>query len=171
MELETFKLKILPLRTKLLNISLMIVKEEADAEDIVQEVFLKLWHIRDRLDTYLNVEAVAVTATRNLALDKLKTQKPERNEDACRTLYSKDGNPEELLERQDAVNCVRLLISRLPSLQQTIIRMKDVEGYEVAEIAEITGSSIEAVRVNLSRARKKIKEQFIALNKNEYGYR
>jgi RNA polymerase sigma-70 factor (ECF subfamily) len=170
MELETFKLKILPLKAKLLNTSRMIVKEEADAEDIVQEVFLKLWHIRDRLDAYLNVEAVAVTAARNLALDRLRAQKAERNGEACRTACAKDGNPEELLERKDALSCVRLLISRLPPLQQTIIRMKDVEGYEVEEIAGITGCTAEAVRVNLSRARKKIKEQFTALN-NRYEYR
>ena len=56
---------------------------------------------------------------------------------------------------------IRWLISKLPSLQQTIIRMKDVEGYELAEIAEITGTQVEAVRVNLSRARKKIREQLM----------
>ena len=48
------------------------------------------------------------------------------------------------------------LIAQLPALQQTIIRMKDIEGYELAEIAEITATPVENVRVNLSRARKKI---------------
>jgi RNA polymerase sigma-70 factor (ECF subfamily) len=42
--------------------------------------------------------------------------------------------------------------------------MKDIEGYELAEIAEITGSQIEAVRTNLSRARKKIREQLLVVN-------
>ena len=50
---------------------------------------------------------------------------------------------------------------------ETIIRMKDVEGYEIGEIAEITGSQVEAIRSNLSRARKKIREQFLQLNKQE----
>ena len=50
---------------------------------------------------------------------------------------------------------------------ETIIRMKDVEGYEIGEIAEITGSQVEAIRSNLSRARKKIREQFLLLNKQE----
>jgi putative RNA polymerase ECF-type sigma factor len=59
------------------------------------------------------------------------------------------------------------LIAQLPALQQTIIRMKDVEGYELAEIAEITATPVENVRVNLSRARKKIREQFLQLNKQE----
>ncbi|MDR1645437.1 MAG: RNA polymerase sigma factor [Tannerellaceae bacterium] len=173
MELEAFTTEVIPLRDKLQNISSGIVREEAEAEDIVQEVLLKLWYMRDRLDAYRSVEALAVTMTHNLALDKLKARKPGGNEEDFRMLDTPDGNPEELLEQQDAVQCVRLLIGRLPSLQQTIIRMKDIEGYEVEEIAAITGCQPAAVRVNLSRARKKIKEQFIALNKNIYedGYR
>mgnify|MGYP002615800204 CR=1 FL=1 len=73
----------------------------------------------------------------------------------------------EELEQHDTVARIRWLISKLPSLQQTIIRMKDVEGYELAEIAEITATPVENVRVNLSRARKKIRKQFLQLNKQE----
>ena len=50
---------------------------------------------------------------------------------------------------------------RIPPRQQTIIKMKDIEGYEVDEIAKITASQPEAVRVNLSRARKKVREEYI----------
>jgi RNA polymerase sigma-70 factor (ECF subfamily) len=60
-----------------------------------------------------------------------------------------------------------ILLLQLSTLQQTIIRMKDIEGYELAEIAEITATPVENVRVNLSRARKKIREQFLQLNKQE----
>ena len=135
MELETFKITVLPLREKLINISWRMMEDRSDAEDIVQETFLKLWQIREKLDGYNSVEALAVQVAKNLA-------------------------PEEL-DQHDTVARIRWLISKLPSLQQTIIRMKDVEGYELAEIAEITGTQVEAVRVNLSRARKKIREQLM----------
>jgi RNA polymerase sigma-70 factor (ECF subfamily) len=171
MTLETFKIQLLPLREKLLNISLRVMEDKADAEDIVQETFLKLWFIRDQLENYRNVEALAVTITKNLALDKLRTRKPGEEWPDGPLPDPRSGNPEEILEQQDAVACIRRLIRRLPSLQQTIIRMKDIEGYEVAEIAEITGSRPETVRVNLSRARKKIREQFIVLNRQMYEYR
>ncbi len=164
MELEAFKITVLPLRDKLLNISLKLLEEHADAEDVVQEAFLKLWYIRDKLDSYQSVEALAVMVTRNLALDKIRTRKNNLDESNLQMFDSESKNPAELLEQQDAVACIRQLIDHLPSLQQTIIRMKDVEGYEITEIAEITGSQIEAVRVNLSRARKKVREQFLALN-------
>jgi RNA polymerase sigma-70 factor (ECF subfamily) len=171
MELERFKITVLPLREKLLTVSLKLLEEEADAEDVVQDAFLKLWHIRERLDAYQSIEALAVTMTKNLALDKLKTQKTTEDEAVIHLQDTGTKTPAELLEQQDAVDCIRRLIEQLPSLQQTIIRMKDVEGYEIGEIAEITGTLPEAVRVNLSRARKKIREQFTALNKGIYEYR
>lgn len=164
MELETFKITVLPLREKLLKISLRLLDEEADAEDVVQEIFLKLWRIRNELDQYKSVEALAVTMTKNLSLDKIKQRKLQGNATELARLDSGSRDPAERLEQQDAVACIRRLIRGLPTLQQTIIRMKDIEGYELAEIAEITGSQIESVRSNLSRARKKIREQYIAIN-------
>lgn len=165
MELETFKITVLPLREKMLNFSLKLTDDRADAEDIVQEAFLKLWYIRDKLDEYQSVEALVMQVTKNLSLDKLRTRKPVGPDIETISMDSGMKTPAEQLEQQEVVDQVRQLIARLPSLQQTIIRMKDVEGYELSEIAEITGTQIEAVRVNLSRARKKIREQFLQLNK------
>lgn len=165
MELETFKITVLPLREKLFNISRKLTEDKADAEDIVQEAFLKLWSIREKLDGYQSVEALAIQVTKNLTIDKLRVRRPEGPDIETLALDSGNRSPAEELEQQDAVTRIRQLIEKLPSLQQTIIRMKDVEGYELAEIAEITGTQVEAVRVNLSRARKKIREQFLQLNK------
>ena len=148
MELETFKITVLPLRDKLINFSLRLMQEKADAEDIVQEAFLKLWYIREKLD-------------------KLRARRPEGPDIETLSLDSGYRSPAEQLEQQDAATRIRQLISQLPAVQQTIIRMKDVEGYEIGEIAEITGSQVEAIRSNLSRARKKIREQFLLLNKQE----
>ena len=139
----------------------------ADAEDVVQEAFIKLWYIREKLDAYHSVEALAMQVTKNLSLDKIKLRKPQGSELESVTLISEAVSPDEQLEQKDAAECIRRLIAQLPTLQQTIIRMKDIEGYELAEIAEITATPVENVRVNLSRARKKIREQFLQLNKQE----
>lgn len=167
MELNKFKIIVLPLRERLLNISLKLLENREDAEDVVQEIFLKLWRIRDSLAEYNSVEALAVTMTKNLSLDKLRLKKIQEDESVLQKIESGIKSPVEQLEQADAVACIRILIERLPTLQQQIIRMKDVEGYELAEIAEITGTKIEAVRSNLSRARKKVREQFIALNQEQ----
>lgn len=79
MELEAFKITVLPLREKLLRVSLKLVENKADAEDVVQETLLKLWLLRDTLDQYKSVEALAITMTKNLTLDKLKVRKIQEN--------------------------------------------------------------------------------------------
>ncbi len=165
MELEKFKHTIIPLREKLQNIAFRLVEDQTDTEDIVQEAFLKLWYIRDKLDQYQSVEALAVTITKNTALDFLRAKKPRGEESDLLRLDSEFKTPSEQLEQKDAVECIRQLVEKLPTLQKITIRMKDIEGYELAEIAEITGTQVENVRVNLSRARKKVREQFLALNK------
>ena len=169
MELETFKITVLPLREKLINISWRMMEDRSDAEDIVQETFLKLWQIREKLDGYNSVEALAVQVAKNLAvaqdenavLDKLKQHRPEGMDIALLSLDSGTRNPAEELEQHDTVARIRWLISKLPSLQQTIIRMKDVEGYELAEIAEITGTQVEAVRVSSKKDTGMVDEGFI----------
>ena len=165
MELETFKSTVLPLRDKLLKYSVKLTDDGADAEDIVQEAFLKLWYIRDRLDGYQSVEALSVQVVKNLCLDKLRSKRMDRMPENSQSILADTVTPEQLLEQHDAVEIIGRLIQQLPTLQQCIIRMKDVEGYELSEIAQITGTQIESVRVNLSRARKKVREQFLMLNR------
>ncbi|WP_350456900.1 sigma-70 family RNA polymerase sigma factor [Macellibacteroides fermentans] len=165
MELETFKSTVLPLRDKLLKYSVKLTDDGADAEDIVQEAFLKLWYIRDRLDGYQSVEALSVQVVKNLCLDKLRSKRMDSMPENSESILADTVTPEQLLEQHDAVAIIGRLIQQLPTLQQCIIRMKDVEGYELSEIAQITGTQIESVRVNLSRARKKVREQFLMLNK------
>ena len=100
MELETFKITVLPLREKLINISWRMIEDRSDAEDIVQETFLKLWQIREKLDGYNSVEALAVQVAKNLALDKLKQHRPEGTDIALLSLDSGTRNPAEELEQQ-----------------------------------------------------------------------
>ncbi|MDR0333934.1 MAG: RNA polymerase sigma factor [Dysgonamonadaceae bacterium] len=164
MELETFVIHVVPLREKLQNFSQKLIENDADAEDVVQEIFLRLWSMRSTLSKYDSVEALAMQMTKNLSLDKLKSRKASGNEFEMLNLACTTRTPAEELEEQNSVEYIRQLVNQLPYLQQTIMRMKDIEGYELAEIAEITGSQIEAVRTNLSRARKKIREQCLNLD-------
>ena len=74
---------------------------------------------------------------------------------------SQSATPERLLEEKDEFRLMREIIDSLPSLQRTIIQMKDVQEYETDEIAEITGCNPEAIRSNLSRARKKVRDIYL----------
>ena len=97
MELETFKITVLPLRQKMLNFSQRLVEDTAEAEDVVQEAFIKLWYIREKLDAYHSVEALAMQVTKNLSLDKIKLRKPQGSELESVTLVSDAVSPGEPL--------------------------------------------------------------------------
>ena len=162
MSSELFKKEILPLRHQLFRVSLRMLDDSEDAEDAVQEVLLKLWSKRDALAACDNPAAFATTVTRNHCLDKLKLKKETETIDNHYAVVARD-NPHLQLERKNTEQTLKHIIGTLPQLQQLIITMKDIEEYEVDEIAEITGTSAEAVRVNLSRARKKVREEYIKL--------
>lgn len=76
-----------------------------------------------------------------------------------------DETPERTLIKEERMEELLALIATLPNLQQAILKMKHIEGFEVEEIARLTGSTPIAVRTNLSRARKKVREQFLMRNK------
>lgn len=161
MSQEIYKQVVLPIRFQLLNIARKMLENEQEAEDAVQEVLLKLWHKADMLGKYNSPSAVAVTAIKNHCLDKIKLQKRVETLTETDEFHISTDNPYLQLERKNSEEILMHIINNLPKLQQMIIKMKDVEHYEVEEIAEITGTNTEAVRVNLSRARKKVREEYL----------
>ena len=162
MSSERFKKEILPLRQQLFHLSLKMLGNGQDAEDAVQESLLKLWRVRDTLKSYDSPGALATTVTKNTCLDKIRLRKQTYTIDKYIKIGDKD-DPQLQLERKDTNKLIQMIIQTLPPLQQQIIRMKDVDGYETEEIAEITGTTVEAVRTNLSRARKKVREGYLKI--------
>ena len=70
-------------------------------------------------------------------------------------------------EFSEAASLVKQLINQLPELQKNIMYLRDIEQLEYGEIAELTGLQINAIRVNLSRARKKVRDEYLKMNANE----
>jgi RNA polymerase sigma-70 factor (ECF subfamily) len=157
MEQEQFKKEILPLRSRLLSYAQRLLGNKNDAEDIVQDVFSKLWIMRNDLERYNYIPAFSLTVTKHLSLNLLK--KNEREYNALDESIEADNlSPYAGLEQKDELEQLLKILNRLPDLQQSILRMKHIDGLETDEIAALTGSSPEAVRMNLSRARKKVRD-------------
>jgi len=164
MQIELFKTDIIPLRKTLFYIALKWLQNEADAEDAVQETLLRLWKIRDQLDAVVNLGAFASQTTKNICIDRLRTAK-EHTEATDFYMEADNETPYSTTERNDMIATVKRIIEHLPELQRTIIQLRDIEGYELQEIADITGTQVGAVTVNLSRARKKVRETLSRIEK------
>ena len=128
-----------------------------EAQDAIQEVFLKLWKNKESIKNYNSPEAFAFTMTKNYCLDRLKSKQASTLK-IVHTNFENRTNLDKDIEAKDEVSLFFTLMQKLPEQQKLILHLRDVEQYEFSEIVKITASTQTSVRVTLSRARKKIKD-------------
>jgi len=158
MSTEQFQKDILPLQDKLYRYALSMVYDVDLAKDIVQEVFMKIWKKRDQLSQIENKEAWCIRVTRNLALDKLKlAHRKNVGLEMAANQFVSTLNPEGLAEEKDLMAAIYELMNDLSAQQREIFRLRDLLGYSNKEIKELMNLSDSQVKVNLFRARQKIK--------------
>jgi len=160
MNAKDFEILARSLRPGLVKTARRIVDNTDEAEDVAQDVMLKLWNMRDCLDRYNSVGSLGMVMARRMALNVLRARHPSVSvEEVCSESYD-DLSPEEVLVRQETSEKIDAVLASLPESQQTLIRLRHVEGYDNAAIASILGSSEGAVRTALSRARRRVAEIF-----------
>jgi RNA polymerase sigma-70 factor (ECF subfamily) len=157
---------VLPIKDRLYRVAKRFLISSDEADDAVQEVFLKLWKNKDSIKKYKSPEAFAITMTKNYCLDRLKS-KQASNLKIVHTNFQNRTSLERELEYQDGVSIMFKLMETLPEQQKLILHLRDVEQFDFYEIAKMTNSNETAVRVALSRARKKIKH--LLLKQYSYG--
>lgn len=162
-----FKTNILPVSKKLLRFAIQFLKDEDEAKDVVQDVFLKLWQKRDELEKIENIEAFAMRMTRNRCLDILRANKTIGiSAETDRKMKEETVDVHSQVEYTESANQIKKLIENLPDLQRTVMYLRDIEQLSYDEIAETTELQLNAIRVNLSRARKKVRDEFLKLNED-----
>ncbi|MDY6122719.1 MAG: RNA polymerase sigma factor [Porphyromonas sp.] len=148
------------LSNKLERVACSVVHDEQEAKDLVQEVLLRLWLSRDKLEQYVRPEALAIKMIKNRAIDKLrKEERLSRNEDLSGIVSPMDTDT--TIEQMELGKHLRAAILQLPRLQRMVFFLKEVQGYEAEEIAQIVGAGVEAVYNNLSRARRRLRETLL----------
>ena len=147
---EEFKEEAQRLRPRLMLTARRYLGDD-DAEDTVQDALLRLWQMVGELRQPL--DALALRLTRNLCIDQVRRRKP--------TVMLTDSGGTDETGDDERIERMMAVVSTLPDLQQTILRLRHLEGMEMNEIADLTGSSEVAVRKALSRARQAVRQKYL----------
>ena len=146
-----------------------IVRSRETAEDLVQDVFLRLWRAWDRVEIGTDTRAYLYVATRSRALNHLKR---ERHHDRDRAIlpYGVESDapalPPEAESRLDADEITRAIervLDAMPPRQRLVAALRLREQLTTAEIAQRLGISPRTVEVHIARATKALREQLPAL--------
>lgn len=144
------------LRNTIYRLVLSITSDSAEAEDIVQDVFERIWLIRDKVLNSTFPRAYACRIAHNLAIDRERIKKRRQTFSVNDEITTNDIAIS--AELSDIASITQQAIASLPEKQRLAIHLRDIEGYEIEEIAEVLETDETNVRMNLSRARKSIRE-------------
>ena len=154
---ERFQAVYLPLSETLWQVAFYILEDSAEAEDAVQELFLKLWKGRDALDSIRSPKGYCITLLRNLCLDRIRR--------ASRTVVPDvlpdppfDGRQDDAVDGRERLAKVLDAIKSLPDRQRQVLTLRTLDGLSYEEIADRTGLNYLTLRVLLSQARNKLKK-------------
>ena len=158
MEQKEFETEIRRIRKRLLHEALRYLNDSEEAEDVTQETVLKLWSMRMELEQYRSIEGLAIIMVRRMAINR-KRNVMNRTDWNDVQIQTNDTPETDFISKEEDERVMRL-IARLPDAQQTVLHMKHIDRLETKEIAQITGCSEDAIRSNLSKARRKIMKRF-----------
>ncbi|MBX2817773.1 MAG: RNA polymerase sigma factor [Saprospiraceae bacterium] len=160
-----FDREIAPLKDKLFRYAMRILGDGPEAEDVVQDVLIKVWQKREVWQDWNNIEAMCMTITRNLAIDRSRSKHrmvkdlPDHYDEP-----SKDATPDQLTEAKDVMGIIKQAMSELPPKQKEVIHLREVEGHTYNEIADILDIPMSQVKINVHRARLFLRDR---LNKEQ----
>ncbi len=162
MSLIYFKQNILPVKDKLYRFAQSILKNTMEAEDVVQEVMVRVWQKRETWHEVENMEALTMKMTKNLALDKLKSRYNRTDSLPEYADWRDDAaQPDEATESNDLIQRIRKMMNHLPEKHRMVMQLRDIEGLSYEEISEVLDMPMSQVKINLFRARTHIREQLI----------
>lgn len=153
-------IKIVPrLRQVALNAAAGTGATDAEAEDIAQEVMIRLWQMLSRLGSISSLDGFAATIARHLAISSYRKSRSDESRKEFFRPVSQSLSPEDTMVIKDDERWLQARLRELPSTEYEILRMRQVEGRSFGEIAAVLGIAEGSVRTLLSRARRKLLEE------------
>lgn len=165
MDSREFKQRFMPHHKLLYRVAYHLTGNQQDAEDLLQDMYLKLWQKRDNLPNEATKETYFISMMRNLFVDQRRLKRLDTSE-----LKNEDSPPDERsmdrqIDAKDEAQQMVGLIQQLPERDARIIKMHLMEEHSYEEIEQDTGLSQGNIRIIVMRSKKKLKEQFIKITK------
>lgn len=174
-ESTEFSQRVMPLSRKIFAVAYHILQQGDEAEDVVQDIFVKLWEMRDKMPPDKMLEAYVLTMTRNLCIDRIRSRREtvEYNDgqgidpslDNPDTLIAQGGeettdacDDSDPVESRDKLRMTLQLMKELPPDQEKVLRLKVFDELQNEQIAHLLNIKEDNVRQLLSRARRRLKE-------------
>ena len=150
-------------RKKALLVSRSCGAGKDEAEDIAQDVMLRLWQMHDDLDRYRSVEALVTLMAKHLLRNHQRRKPSESLDEAI--IVSLNTSPHDLLEMKEDDAWLDKRLRQLPTTQRTLLYMREVERRSHEEIARLLGIETTSVSTLLARARRTLLEEIRQRNK------
>ena len=149
----------IPLADRFYRVAYYLLESEEDAEDAVQELYLKLWAARSGLSGVQNPSAYGISMLKNICIDRIRKRMVRKAEPLEKVSHPEDADQESRTDMKDTLRYLLQEMEKLPQKQRTVLRMKAVEGLGYEDIARRTGLSEVYIRVLVTMARKTLKSK------------
>jgi len=149
---EEYNRAVNDLSHRLFGFVFKLTKDEEDANDLVQDAFMKLWNNRKKVE-FKKAKSWLFTTAHNAFINFIKKSNRSTRMEEGMDISVESKNRFELKEIID------MAMAKLPELQRSIVLLRDLEGYNYKEIGDMLNLNESQVKVYLFRARKKIKDQ------------
>ena len=149
----------IPLADRFYRVAYYLLESEEDAEDALQELYLKLWAARSGLSGVQNPPAYGISMLKNICIDRIRKRMVRKAEPLDKVPHPEDAHTESRTDIKDTLRYLLQEMEKLPDKQRVVLRMRAVEGLEYEDIARKTGLSEVYIRVLVTMARKTLKSK------------
>ena len=149
----------LPLADRFYRVAYYLLESEEDAEDALQELYLKLWAARSGLSGVQNPPAYGISMLKNICIDRIRKRMVRKAEPLDKVPHPEDAHTESRTDIKDTLRYLLQEMEKLPDKQRVVLRMRAVEGLEYEDIARRTGLSEVYIRVLVTMARKTLRSK------------
>ena len=144
----------------LFRVAHSVLRSRAEAEDVVQDVFVRVLEHRRSLSAVRDMRVWLVRVAWNLAIDRRRRIRPEQFDDGFADgLVARDLPADDALNEAQRLRAVVRELERLPKAERDVLLLSVVEELGTVEMAEVLGRSESAIRALLFRARTRLRER------------